>query len=128
VRIALWVALGSGLGGLARAACVVASERAFGGDFPLGVLGVNTLGSVLIGFFAAVFGPGSRSMVGPSLRQFLMGGLCGGFTTFSLFSLQTLVFFQEGRPAAALLYSALTLGLALAGVWAGFAAGKALSR
>jgi fluoride exporter len=128
VRIALWVAFGSGLGGLARAAFVGFAERAFGGGFPTGVLGANILGSVLIGFFAAVLAPGGRSIAGPSLRQFLTAGLCGGFTTFSLFSLQTLDLIRGGQPAAALLYSALTLGLSLAGVWLGFAAGKALSR
>ena len=86
----LWIAIGSALGGMARYGMSRAVALRFGETFPWGTLTVNILGSLVIGFVAALSGPDSRVMISPGARQFIMVGLCGSFTTFSSFSLQTL--------------------------------------
>ena len=68
--------------------------------FPWGTLVVNVSGSLVIGVIGAVASPGSRVDITPVLRHTLMGGVLGGFTTFSTFSLQTLVLVQTGEFAA----------------------------
>jgi len=94
------------------------AERA-GESFPLGTLVVNISGSFVIGFFAAFTGPEGRVLVSPRFRQFFMIGLCGGYTTFSSFSLQTLDFARDGDWLKALLNTMLSFGCCLAAVWLG---------
>ena len=83
------IGLGSALGGLARYLCGVAVSQ-WSGQFPWGTLLVNVLGSLVIGCFATLTGPDGRLYVRTTGRQFVMIGICGGFTTFSAFSLETL--------------------------------------
>jgi CrcB protein len=91
----LAVALGSAVGGTAR---WVASEALAGGaGFPWGTLFVNATGSWLIGLYAALTVPGGRIAAGPLQRHFVMTGICGGYTTFSVFSLETVRFLEDGR-------------------------------
>ncbi|MCC1481367.1 fluoride efflux transporter FluC [Roseibaca sp. Y0-43] len=108
----IWVALGAGLGALARAGLSLA--------LPLwGTLLANALGSVLIGLLAAW--PMSARM-----RGFAMTGFCGGFTTFSLFGLETFALLAEARYTPAAAYVAATLALSLGGVALGLSVGKRL--
>ena len=86
----IWIAIGSALGGMARYACSRAVALRYGQTFPWGTLAVNVTGSFIIGLIAAATAPESRLVVSPNGRTFLMVGICGGFTTFSSFSLQTL--------------------------------------
>lgn len=128
MRVILAVAAGSGLGAMARVLVVSwVGEPAVSG-VPLGVMLVNTLGSWVIGLAASLVGPEGRLLVAPAWRQFIMAGLCGGFTTFSLFSLQTFQLLRAGLLIQAILYSALTLALALIAVWVGLACGNLLNR
>ena len=85
----LLIALGGALGTIARywLSGVVATH--FGETFPWGTIVINVWGSMIIGFFATLTGPDGRMFIGTEIRQFVMMGLCGGFTTFSSFSLQT---------------------------------------
>jgi len=123
----LWVALGSALGGIARYWCYGFMARRFGETFPWGTLAVNVVGCSFIGLFAALTGPDGRLLVRSPARQFVMAGLCGGFTTFSTFSLETLHLARDGQwPRVAANVSASLL-LCLAGVWIGYAAGAALN-
>jgi CrcB protein len=92
-----WVALGSALGGIARYWCSGVAARLFGETFPWGTLLVNVTGSFVIGFFATLTGPDGRIFAGSTMRQFVMLGLLGGFTTFSSFSLQTLNLVQDSE-------------------------------
>jgi len=87
--------------------------------FPWGTLAVNVTGSALIGVLAALSDPDGRWLVSSELRQFLMIGICGGYTTFSSFSLQTLALARDGEwlPAAANVL--LSVILCLLGVWVG---------
>ena len=89
--------LGSALGGVARYWCTGVAARIFGETFPWGTLLVNVTGSFIIGFFATLTGPDGRIFAGTTVRQFVMIGLLGGFTTFSSFSLQTLNLANDGE-------------------------------
>jgi CrcB protein len=113
----LVIAIGSALGGLARYGCGLLAVAAWGPAFPWGTVLINLGGSFVIGGFATLTGPDGRLYVSPLGRQFVMVGLCGGYTTFSAFSLETLALFQQGRPLAALGYVGLTLMLGLGAVW-----------
>ena len=94
------------------------AERA-GESFPFGTLAVNVTGSFVIGFFAAFTDPEGPVLVSPRFRQFFMIGVCGGYTTFSSFSLQTLDFVRDGDWLKALLNTVLSIACCLGAVWLG---------
>lgn len=123
----LWIALGSALGGMARYACSTFVAQAAGGTFPWGTLLVNVVGSFVIGVFSTIGGPGSRWPLSPDIRLFVTVGICGGYTTFSSFSLQTLDLMREGHAGAAAGNIAGSVAVCLASVWAGVAAGHLLN-
>jgi CrcB protein len=90
-----------------------------GETFPWGTLIVNIIGSFIIGFFATLTGPEGRVFVGSTARQFVMVGFCGGYTTFSSFSLQTLNLMNDGEWLQASGNIAGSVVLCLAAVWMG---------
>ena len=113
------VMLGGALGTGARFwASGVVAECA-GEFFPLGTLIVNITGSFVVGFFAAFTDPEGPFLVSPRFRQFFMIGVCGGYTTFSSFSLQTLDLVREGDWFKAGLNTLLSFVCCLAAVWLG---------
>jgi len=124
----LWVMLGSALGGVARYWLSGLAAQHVGETFPIGTLIVNVTGSFVIGFFATLTGPDGRVFVGTDARQFVMTGVCGGYTTFSSFSLQTLNLARDGEFALAGLNAMLSLALCLAAVWLGHVAASALNQ
>lgn len=93
----LVVMLGGALGTGTRFWVSGVTARHFGEAFPLGTLIVNVTCSFIIGFFAEVTGPDGMLLVRPIIRQFFMIGVCGGYTTFSSFSLQTLSLARDGE-------------------------------
>ena len=115
----LWIMFGGALGTGARffASGFVADR--FGETFPLGTLFVNVSGSFIIGFVAALTDPAGPFLVAPRIRQFVMIGILGGYTTFSSFSLQTLELARDGDWLRAGLNSALSLIGCLLAVWLG---------
>ena len=119
----LWIAVGSAIGGVGRYWCAEALARLSGGGFPWGTLFVNVGGSFVIGLFFALTGPAGRFYVPAIVREFVMFGLLGGFTTFSSFSLQTLVLARDGQWTLAGINAGSSLLLCLAGAWLGHAAG-----
>lgn len=123
----LFIALGGALGSVARfwASGVVAQH--FGETFPWGTLLVNVVGSFAIGFFATLTGPDGRIFIGGTGRQFFMTGVCGGFTTFSSFSLQTLALAQDGEWLRAGGNVVASAALCLVGVWLGHVAALSLN-
>jgi CrcB protein len=123
----VWVAAGSGLGGLARYACAGLMARLLGETFPWGTLTVNVVGCAFIGFVAALTGPEGRLLAPPAVRQFVMPGICGGFTTFSTFGLETLNLARDGDWLKAGANIGGSLLLCLGAVWAGYAAGALLN-
>ncbi|HBY64066.1 MAG TPA: fluoride efflux transporter CrcB [Solibacterales bacterium] len=110
----LWVALGSAAGGAARYFSYLFLAQRFDPAFPVTTLAVNVLGSFAIGF---VMG---RPGLPEPVRLFLAPGLCGGFTTFSTFSLDVLTLLREGEPGKAAAYALASVALCLGGVWAGW--------
>src|SRR5579859_269378 len=98
----LWVALGGALGSVSRYWMNGLVSAWFGETFPWGTLVINVTGSFVIGIFGAIT---SSDTAGPhrvTIVQFVMVGICGGFTTFSSFSLQTLNLMRAGEwPGAA---------------------------
>jgi CrcB protein len=94
--------------------------RLIGETFPWGTLLINVTGSILIGFFATLTGPDGRVFVGSTGRQFVMIGICGGYTTFSSFSLQTLNLMNDSEWFYAGANILLSVALCLIGVWAGY--------
>jgi CrcB protein len=127
-RLYLAVGGGAALGSVARAAVSLALLALLGPGFAWGTLVVNVLGSFLIGLYATLTEPDGRLMAGPALRQFVLAGFCGGFTTFSIFSLETV--FLAARGAWGL--AALTVGLSpilwLLAVWIGYRLGLRINR
>ena len=116
---ALWIFVGGGLGSLARWGVSGWIANTIGETFPWGTLLVNISGSFVIGLFASVTGPEGRWFVPGSFRQFFMLGICGGYTTFSSFSLQTLTLVEDGQWFKATANCVLSLVLCLVGVWVG---------
>ena len=126
--IALWVALGSAIGGVARYWASGIMARWVGETFPWGTLFVNVLGSFLIGLVFTVTGPDSRILIPTAARQFMLVGLFGGFTTFSSFSLQTLMLMQDGEWLWAAGNVVLSVLLCLLGVWLGHSLAVIINR
>jgi CrcB protein len=116
---AFLIFVGGGLGSLARFWASGWIANTFGQTFPWGTLLINISGSFVIGLFATVTGPDGRWLARDSFRQFFMYGVCGGYTTFSSFSLQTLTLAQDGQWFKAGANCFLSLLLCLAGVWLG---------
>lgn len=111
--------MGSAVGGCARFALGSAVSTAAGSAFPWGTFLINVVGSFVIGVFAS-------RLEDAVWRQLLMVGLCGGFTTFSSFSLETVNLLRAGHIPQALGYVGGSVLLCLAAVWAGHAAGSFL--
>jgi len=120
-----WIALGSGLGGLGRYWCSGAVARRYGERFPWGTFFVNVVGSFVIGIFAGL-GPDGTDTADLGTREFVMIGLCGGYTTFSSFSLQTLSLARDRQWKEVWRNSVLSTLACLAAVAAGFASALAL--
>jgi CrcB protein len=127
VAVYFWIAVGSAGGGMARYWCSGVVARLIGETFPWGTLLVNVVGSFIIGFIATLTAPDGRVFVGSTARLALMSGFCGGFTTFSSFSIQTLNLLNDGE----FLYAGANIGLSvlicLVAVWAGSALAASLN-
>lgn len=121
----LYAAVGAGaaLGSVARHVCGFGLHHLLGAGFAWGTLGVNGTGSFLIGLCAALIEPGRRFALGPVARQFIITGFCGGFTTFSIFSLETLLFLEDGKPILALVNVLGSAAVWLVAVAAGYRLG-----
>lgn len=125
--MAVWVAAGGALGTLLRYWINVLVTARLGESLPWGTIAINVSGSFLIGLFAALTEPGGRMLVSPALRLFVLVGVCGGYTTFSSFSLQTLALFEAGAPGRALANVVASVVLCLVAVWLGYFAPSFLS-
>ncbi|HUR45316.1 MAG TPA: fluoride efflux transporter CrcB [Candidatus Saccharimonadales bacterium] len=128
VQTYLLIALGSAFGGVSRFWFANYIARRFGETFPWGTILVNISGSFLIGFIAAFGRPQSRFGMSPLALEFLMIGICGGYTTFSSFSLQTLSLARQGAWLQSGANIVLSVTLCLFAVWLGYLAGHFFSR
>ena len=123
----LWIAIGSAIGGVTRHWCTDVSVRLLGATFPFGTLFINVLGSFIIGLFFTLAGVGGRLAVSDDVKAFVMVGFCGGYTTFSAFSLQTLALMQAGDWVRAGTYILGSVLLCLIAVWLGHLLGSMFS-
>jgi len=97
------------------------------GGFPWPTLFVNVTGSFVIGLYAGLTGPDGRLFVDPRVRQFVMTGICGGYTTFSAFSIEMLRFVQDGDRKQAAIYLGVSVITWLVAVWLGDIAARRLN-
>ena len=113
----LLVGLGGGLGSIARYLCQRWTLRAFPHSFPLGTFAVNVIGCFLIGLF---WGMTFRTFQSnENWKLFLMTGICGGFTTFSAFTLEGIGLIKEQKPGLFLLYIGGSVVTGLVATYAG---------
>lgn len=112
----LAVAVGSAIGGMLRFAIAGWLTRAAGGNFPWGTLAVNIAGCALIGMLSVWV---SSEQKGFPWRLFWLPGVCGGFTTFSAFGLETIELWRTGTSDKALIYIVASVGLCLLAVCCG---------
>jgi CrcB protein len=115
----LLVAAGSAIGGTLRYWLAALITDATTATFPWGTLVINITGSIVIGFFSTLTGTDGRFLVPIEWRNFVMVGICGGYTTFSSFSLQTLSLAQGGNYVSAAANVVGSVILCLLGVWIG---------
>ena len=120
------IAVGSAIGGTLRYWLTGFVAELMGVMFPWGTLLINVSGSLAIGLFATATAGDGRFPVPLEWRSFFMIGVCGGFTTFSSFSLQTLGLLESGQIVPALLNVAGSVILCLLAVWLGSLGGIAL--
>lgn len=126
----LAVGVGSALGGMGRFWIAGFIGQRYGDAFPWGTILVNVSGSFAIGALAALTATDDRTHVrlSPMEAQFFMVGICGGYTTFSAFSLQTLKLMQSGSWPQAGANIALSVIACLVAVWAGYAVTQFFTR
>lgn len=120
------VAAGGMLGSLARYVASLLIPAAAG--FPWATLFVNITGSFIIGFYSTLSGPDGRLFASTRQRQFVMTGFCGGYTTFSAFSLETFRLLHGGTTKTALSYIAVSVVTWLVAVWLGHRVASRLNR
>ena len=113
------VGIGGALGSVARYLCALGFAIWTGGAFPWGTLFVNVIGSFVIGFFFMLTTSGGRWLVSPDWRVFVTVGICGGFTTFSSLSLQTLLLLRDREWLLAGLNAFGSLALCMIAVFLG---------
>ncbi len=121
----LWyVAIGSAVGGVSRYLLGGFLQRVFAASFPVGTLVINVTGSALLGFILRY--SLDTPSVTPEMRVLLGVGLCGGYTTFSTFSYETLALLEDGDWRRAGLYAGLSVAGALVATFLGFVAAREL--
>ncbi|WP_336489322.1 fluoride efflux transporter CrcB [Methylobacterium nigriterrae] len=118
----LLVFIGAGLGGMARHGVGLAAAR-LGSGFPYGTMGINILGSILMGVFTGWFAARGAPL---AARLFIATGILGGFTTFSSYSLEAVLLLERGETGAALTYILGSVVLGLAGLFLGLLAMRAI--
>lgn len=119
-----YVALGSAVGGVARFGLSTFLQQRSGPNFPVGTLVVNVTGSLLLGFLWR-YALGSDA-ISPEARALLTTGFCGGYTTFSTFTYETMLLLEDGASARAGAYVLLSVLLSLLGAWLGITAARGL--
>ena len=119
-----YVALGSAAGGVARFGLAALVQQRVGPTFPVGTLVVNISGSLLLGFLWR-YALGTDA-ISPEVRALLTTGFCGGYTTFSTFTYETLLLLEDGQSVRAGIYIVGSVLLSLAGAWLGVSGARTL--
>ena len=120
----LWyIAVGSAIGGVSRYILGGVVQRVLDTTFPSGTLLINITGSFLLG--AIIRFAVDTPAISPEMRAFLTIGICGGYTTFSTFSYETVAMLEDGEWTRAALYVVASVGISLLATFLGFAAARA---
>ncbi|MEP6491803.1 MAG: fluoride efflux transporter CrcB [bacterium] len=122
MRVFWAIALGAALGGVSRHYLSVFIQQRTGADFPTGTLIINVTGSFVLGFIVRY--ALHTDVITPETRAFLTTGFCGGYTTFSTFSLETARLLEDGEYGRAGLYVGASVAVALLATFLGFAAAQ----
>ena len=122
----LWIAIGGALGSMARYGIGNLVSQNYGESFPWGTLVVNVTGSFIIGILGALTEADARMATQSRIlvRQLLITGVCGGYTTFSSFSRQTLTLLQDRQWLYASGNVLLSVTLCMIAVWLGYLLGS----
>lgn len=120
----LLVAVGGAIGSVARYLVGLWATRLAGPNFPWGTLTVNVVGAFAIGLFVEMVA--RRFDASTEMRAFIVTGILGGFTTWSSFTLDTMVLFERGEIGLSALYLLASLLVSFAAIFAGLALGRAL--
>jgi fluoride exporter len=118
VKLFWAIAVGAAAGGVSRFYLAAAIQQRLGTSFPWGTLAINITGSLLLGFLIRY--AMATPAISLELRAMLTVGFCGGYTTFSSYSYETLVLIEEGQVGRAAVYSVGSVVLALCATFAGF--------
>lgn len=121
----IWIALGGAVGSVLRYTLGGAVQRFSARGFPVGTLAVNVIGCLIIGILLQRL---LNNQAHPVARAFLIVGFCGGFTTFSAFSSETIGLLLGGEIGRATIYVSLSVLLCLAATWGGMNVAKAFVR
>jgi CrcB protein len=121
------VFLGAGLGGVLRHGVNIAAARVFGVDFPYGTAIINVSGSLIMGLLIGWLTFRAGGGWTPHVRLFVATGVLGGYTTFSTFSLETVLLIERNQIGLAALYVGGSVALGVLGLWAGLALVRSLS-
>lgn len=119
-----YVAVGSAIGGASRYALGLALQQRFGPGFPISTLVINVTGSLILGFLIRAVV--DLTVFTPGIRALLTVGFCGGYTTFSTFSYDTALLLERGEYGRAALYIMLSVSLAIAATFVGFAMAQSM--
>lgn len=120
-----WIALGGALGSVLRYVLGGAVQRFSAKGFPIGTMAVNVIGCLIIGILLQKF---LNDQTHPATRAFLIVGFCGGFTTFSTFSAETIGLMLGGEMGRATIYVLLSVILCLTATWGGMNAARVFLR
>jgi CrcB protein len=117
LKILLFVGSGGFIGSVLRYLISVNTPYKFLSSVPSGTLLVNIIGCFIIGI---IFGMGERTLIHPPVRFFLTAGFCGGFTTFSAFSVETYSMLKSEMISQAIIYIIASIIFGLAATFLGF--------
>lgn len=112
----LLVFFGGGVGSVLRYLTSVITQKFYNGTFPIATLTVNVIGCLIIGIMVGYF---EKMNINPDLKFLFITGFCGGFTTFSAFSMESISLIQNQQTTLAITYVLLSVVLGLIAVWAG---------
>lgn len=118
----IWIALGGAAGSVLRYLIGGFVQRSAAAAFPVGTLAVNVVGGFIIGVLAQHY---MNEQTSPQMRTALITGFCGGFTTFSAFSLETVGLIRGGEYGKTAAYVVLSVTLSLLATFTGMAAARA---
>lgn len=118
MKTILLIAAGGGIGSVLRYLTSLGVNKYFPAIFPWATLTINVVGCLIIGVVLGFCE--QRQLIGSDLKNFLVAGFCGGYTTFSAFASENLHLFQTGNSLIAILYIAVSVLAGLLAVWVGF--------